>query len=147
MRHFLCAINDVNSGLSVVQDIEDKHVLRILMEGTVEELWQQFQHEQQKYTKATVDRQIAFDLLRATDQRNAQKADLQMRHMQKLQVRKKNTSLHKVTLGNAVNISTSSVFLKIRLHNCFLLLMIFFCALAGYYQCSAFSAELQSKRE
>ncbi|GAA6096182.1 dynein regulatory complex subunit 2 [Tachysurus ichikawai] len=67
------------------RDIEDKHALRIQMEGTVEELWQQFQHEHQKYTEATEDRQIAFDSLRATDQRNAQEADLQMRHMQKLQ--------------------------------------------------------------
>lgn len=58
------------------------------MEGTVEELWQQFQQEQQKYTEATEDQQTAFDSLRATDQRNAQEADLQMKHMQKLQVRK-----------------------------------------------------------
>ncbi|KAK2857919.1 hypothetical protein Q7C36_005838 [Tachysurus vachellii] len=67
------------------RDIEDKHALRIQMEGTVEDLWQQFQHEHQKYTEATEDRQIAFDSLRATDQRNAQEADLQMKHMQKLQ--------------------------------------------------------------
>lgn len=69
-----------------MQNIEEKHALRIQMEGTVEELWQQFQHEQEKYTEATKDRQIAFDSLRSTDQRNAQEADLQMRHMQKLQV-------------------------------------------------------------
>ncbi|XP_053492848.1 dynein regulatory complex subunit 2-like [Ictalurus furcatus] len=67
------------------RNIEEKHALRIQMEGTVEELWQQFQHEQEKYTEATKDRQIAFDSLRSTDQRNAQEADLQMRHMQKLQ--------------------------------------------------------------
>ncbi|KAB5584100.1 hypothetical protein PHYPO_G00103530 [Pangasianodon hypophthalmus] len=67
------------------RNIEEKHALRIQMEGNVEELWQQFQHEQQKYTEATEERQIAFDSLRATDQRNAQEADLQMRHMQKLQ--------------------------------------------------------------
>lgn len=70
-----------------MQNIEEKHALRIQMESTVEELWQQFQHEQEKYTEATEDRQIAFDSLRATDQRNAQEADLHMRHMQKLQVR------------------------------------------------------------
>ncbi|XP_060774262.1 dynein regulatory complex subunit 2 [Neoarius graeffei] len=67
------------------QNIEEKHALRIQMESTVEGLWQQFQHEQEKYTEATEDRQIAFDSLRATDQRNAQEADLHMRHMQKLQ--------------------------------------------------------------
>ncbi|KAM9482184.1 dynein regulatory complex subunit 2 [Clarias gariepinus] len=67
------------------RDIEEKHALRIQMEVAVEELWQQFQQEQQKYTEATEDRQIAFESLRATDQRNAQEADLQMRHMQKLQ--------------------------------------------------------------
>ncbi|TVK90489.1 Coiled-coil domain-containing protein 65 [Bagarius yarrelli] len=67
------------------QDIEDKHALRMQMEGTVDELWQQFQQEQQKYTEATEDRQIAFDSLRATDQRNSQESEVQMRHMQKLQ--------------------------------------------------------------
>lgn len=79
----------------IVQDIEEKHALRIQMEVAVEELWQQFQQEQQKYTEATEDRQIAFESLRATDQRNAQEADLQMRHMQKLQVRE-----HKIYLNN-----------------------------------------------
>ncbi|KAI5109153.1 coiled-coil domain-containing protein 65 [Silurus meridionalis] len=67
------------------RDIEEKHTLRIQMEGKVDKLWQQFQEEQQKYTEATEDRQIAFNSLRATDQLNAQEADLQMRHMQKLQ--------------------------------------------------------------
>lgn len=57
-------------------------------ESRVEQLLQQFQQEQQKYTEATQNRQIAFDSLRTTEQRNAREADLQMRHMQKLQVRR-----------------------------------------------------------
>lgn len=85
----MCRINSVLIQVwpVFVQNIEEKHALRIQMESTVEELWQQFQQEQQKYTEATEDRQIAFDSLHATDQRNAQEADLRMQHMQKLQVR------------------------------------------------------------
>lgn len=70
-----------------MQNIEEKHALRMQMESTVEELLQQFQQEQQKYTEATEYRQTAFDLLRTKEQRNTRDTDLQMRHMQKLQVR------------------------------------------------------------
>ncbi|KAL7891580.1 hypothetical protein AOLI_G00010560 [Acnodon oligacanthus] len=67
------------------RNIEEKHALRIQLEGTVEELWQQFQQALQSYNKATEDRHITFDSLRAKDQRSAKEIDLQMRRLQKMQ--------------------------------------------------------------
>ncbi|KAI4902996.1 hypothetical protein NFI96_012023 [Prochilodus magdalenae] len=67
------------------RNIEEKHALRIQLEGTVEELWRQFQQALQSYNEATEDRHIAFDTLRARDQCSAQEIDLQMRRLQKIQ--------------------------------------------------------------
>ncbi|XP_066518970.1 dynein regulatory complex subunit 2 [Hoplias malabaricus] len=67
------------------RNIEEKHALRIQLEGSVEELYRQFQQEIRSYNEATEDRRIAFDLLRTKEQRSAQEIDLQMRRLQKLQ--------------------------------------------------------------
>ncbi|MBN3316203.1 DRC2 protein, partial [Atractosteus spatula] len=67
------------------KNIEEKHALRIQLEGAVEELWRQFQQALRNYNEATEDRRIAFEALRARDQRSAQEIDAQMKRLQKMQ--------------------------------------------------------------
>ncbi|KAM6981394.1 dynein regulatory complex subunit 2 [Aplochiton taeniatus] len=67
------------------RNIEEKHALRIQLEGTVEGLWRQFQLSLRNYNEATEDRHIAFEALRTRDQRSAQEIDTQMRRLQKMQ--------------------------------------------------------------
>nr|XP_046198294.1 dynein regulatory complex subunit 2 [Oncorhynchus gorbuscha]XP_046198295.1 dynein regulatory complex subunit 2 [Oncorhynchus gorbuscha]XP_046198296.1 dynein regulatory complex subunit 2 [Oncorhynchus gorbuscha]XP_046198298.1 dynein regulatory complex subunit 2 [Oncorhynchus gorbuscha]XP_046198299.1 dynein regulatory complex subunit 2 [Oncorhynchus gorbuscha] len=67
------------------RNIEEKHALRIQLEGTVEGLWRQFQQALRSYNEATEDRHIAFESLRTRDQRSAQEIDTQMRRLQKMQ--------------------------------------------------------------
>lgn len=57
------------------------------LEGTVKELWSQFQQALRSYNEATEDRHIAFEALRNRDQKSAQEIDMQMRRLQKMQVR------------------------------------------------------------
>ncbi|XP_062386488.1 dynein regulatory complex subunit 2-like [Sardina pilchardus] len=67
------------------RNIEEKHALRVQLEGTVEELWGQFQHALRSYNEATEDRHIAFEALRTRDHKSAQEIDTQMRRLQKMQ--------------------------------------------------------------
>uniref|UniRef100_A0A8C4SZ51 Dynein regulatory complex subunit 2 n=1 Tax=Erpetoichthys calabaricus TaxID=27687 RepID=A0A8C4SZ51_ERPCA len=68
------------------KNIEEKHSLRILLEGRVEDLWQQFQQAQRSYTEATEDRRIAFETLKAKDEKSAKEIDMQMKKIQRIQV-------------------------------------------------------------
>ena len=72
----------------LLQNIEEKHALRVQLEGTVEELWGQFQQALRSYNEATEDRHVSFDALRTRDHKSAQEIDMQMRRLQKMQVRK-----------------------------------------------------------
>ncbi|KAL4655541.1 coiled-coil domain-containing protein 65 [Arapaima gigas] len=67
------------------RNIEEKHALRLHLEGAVEDLWRQFQQTLQAYNEATEDRQIAFETLRARDQSSAREIDTQMKKLQKMQ--------------------------------------------------------------
>ncbi|XP_028653952.2 dynein regulatory complex subunit 2 [Erpetoichthys calabaricus] len=67
------------------KNIEEKHSLRILLEGRVEDLWQQFQQAQRSYTEATEDRRIAFETLKAKDEKSAKEIDMQMKKIQRIQ--------------------------------------------------------------
>lgn len=67
------------------RNIEEKHALRIQLEGTVEGLWRQFQQALRTYNEATEDRHLAFESLRTRDQQSAQEIDTQMRRLQKMQ--------------------------------------------------------------
>ncbi|KAI5623667.1 coiled-coil domain-containing protein 65, partial [Silurus asotus] len=67
------------------RNTEEKHALSVHLEGTVEELWQQLQQEQEKYTEATNNLQADFNALSAKDQQNAQQANLLIMRIQKLQ--------------------------------------------------------------
>uniref|UniRef100_UPI003AAE4A1B dynein regulatory complex subunit 2-like n=1 Tax=Centroberyx gerrardi TaxID=166262 RepID=UPI003AAE4A1B len=67
------------------RSIKEKHALRMQTESKVESLRRQVQQVLSSYTEATDDRHIAFESLRARDQRNAQEIDAQMRKLQKMQ--------------------------------------------------------------
>jgi hypothetical protein len=46
------------------KNLEEKHSLRIQLEGTVEELWRQFQQALNQYTTATEERKKQFEELK-----------------------------------------------------------------------------------
>ncbi|XP_053313634.1 dynein regulatory complex subunit 2 [Spea bombifrons] len=67
------------------KSLEEKHALRVLLEGTVEDLWKQFQLALKNYTDATEDRKIAFEALKAKDEKSAQEIEMQMKKLQNIQ--------------------------------------------------------------
>ncbi|RXM92283.1 Coiled-coil domain-containing protein 65 [Acipenser ruthenus] len=83
--------NDVKQDFHSVRDeirnknIEEKHALRIQLEGTVEELWRHFQQALRSYNEATEERKSAFEALRGRDEKSAKEIEMQMKKIQKLQ--------------------------------------------------------------
>ena len=71
---------------NLFQNLEDKHALRIQLESTVESLWKQFQSALKNYNETTEERKIAFENLKAKDDKSSKEIDTQMRKLQKLQV-------------------------------------------------------------
>lgn len=71
----------------LLQNLEDKHYLRIQLEGKVEELWKRFQQALRNYTEATEDRKFAFEALKLRDERSTREIEMQMKKLQKMQVR------------------------------------------------------------
>ncbi|XP_030051113.1 dynein regulatory complex subunit 2 isoform X1 [Microcaecilia unicolor] len=67
------------------KNLEEKHALRIQLEGLVEDLWKQFQHALKNYNDSTEDRKIAFEALKLRDEKSAREIDMQMKKLQKLQ--------------------------------------------------------------
>ncbi|KAE8626335.1 hypothetical protein XENTR_v10006589 [Xenopus tropicalis] len=67
------------------KSLEEKHALRILLEGTVEDLWKQFQMALKNYTDSTEDRRIMFETLKAKDEKSAEEIQMQMKKLQKIQ--------------------------------------------------------------
>ncbi|KAM4701564.1 dynein regulatory complex subunit 2 isoform 1-T2 [Discoglossus pictus] len=65
--------------------LEEKHVLRVTLEGTVENLWKQFQQALKSYTDSTEDRKIAFEALKAKDEKSTREIAMQMKKLQKIQ--------------------------------------------------------------
>ena len=68
------------------QNLEEKHYLRMQLEGKVEELWKRFQQALRNYTEATEDRKIAFEALKLRDEKSTKEIERQMRKLQKMQV-------------------------------------------------------------
>lgn len=66
--------------------MEEKHYLRMQLEGKVEELWKRFQQALRDYTEATEDRKIAFEVLKLKDEKSTKEIDMQMKKLQKMQV-------------------------------------------------------------
>ena len=71
---------------TVVQDLEDKHALRIHLESVVEDLWNQFTVALKNYQEATEERKKAFEDLKSRDEKSAREIDMQMRKLQRIQV-------------------------------------------------------------
>ncbi|MBN3303447.1 DRC2 protein, partial [Amia calva] len=67
------------------KNIEEKHGLRLQLEGAVEHLWGQFQQALHTYNEATEDRRLAFETLRDRDQRSSYEIDTQMKKLQRMQ--------------------------------------------------------------
>lgn len=58
----------------------------------MEDLWRRFQEALKHYTESTEDRKVAFETLRAKDEKSSKEIDAQMKKIQKLQVSAGNQS-------------------------------------------------------
>ncbi|KAJ3323390.1 Dynein regulatory complex subunit 2 [Boothiomyces sp. JEL0866] len=67
------------------KNLEEKHALRIQLEGTVEDLWRQFQAALNQYNTSTDERKKQFEELKQKDQKNAKEIEQQMKKLVKLQ--------------------------------------------------------------
>ncbi|XP_018417380.1 PREDICTED: coiled-coil domain-containing protein 65 [Nanorana parkeri] len=67
------------------KSLEEKHSLRVILETTIEDLWKQVQQAQKNYLNATEDRKIAFEILKAKDEKSAKEIAYQMKKLQKIQ--------------------------------------------------------------
>ncbi|KAJ3261122.1 Dynein regulatory complex subunit 2 [Boothiomyces macroporosus] len=67
------------------KNLEEKHALRIQLEGTVEDLWRQFQSALNQYNTSTDERKKQFEELKQKDQKNAKEIEQQMKKLVKLQ--------------------------------------------------------------
>nr|KAJ3421432.1 Dynein regulatory complex subunit 2 [Polyrhizophydium stewartii] len=67
------------------KNLEEKHALRIQLEGTVEDLWRQFQSALNQYNSQTEERKRQFEELKQKDQKNAKEIEQQMKKLVKLQ--------------------------------------------------------------
>ncbi|XP_072927052.1 dynein regulatory complex subunit 2 [Hemitrygon akajei] len=65
--------------------LEKKHSLRVHLESLVEDLWVQFQLGLKNYVDATEDRKIAFETLKARDEKSSKEIEIQMKKAQKIQ--------------------------------------------------------------
>ncbi|CAB3996316.1 Hypothetical predicted protein [Paramuricea clavata] len=67
------------------KNLEEKHTLRIQLEGTVEDLWRQFQQALKNYNETTEERKNAFENLKQRDEKSAKEIETQMRKLQRIQ--------------------------------------------------------------
>ncbi|XP_062979205.1 dynein regulatory complex subunit 2 [Elgaria multicarinata webbii] len=67
------------------KNLEEKHYLRMQLEGKVEELWKRFQQALRNYTDATEDRKFAFEALKIRDEKSTREIEMQMKKLQKMQ--------------------------------------------------------------
>lgn len=67
------------------KNLEEKHCLRIHLEGKVEDLWKHFQLALKSYKESTEERKNAFEALKAKDETSAKEIDMQMRKLQRIQ--------------------------------------------------------------
>ncbi|KAI8803969.1 hypothetical protein BJ742DRAFT_742477 [Cladochytrium replicatum] len=68
------------------KNLEEKHALRIQLEGTVEDLWKHFQTALNQYNASTEERKRQFEELKLKDQKNAKEIEQQMKKLVKLQL-------------------------------------------------------------
>jgi len=68
------------------KNLEDTHALSAQRKATLDELWQEFQHETHQYKESTEERKLRFEALKKKDEESAKTIGRQMRKLQKLQV-------------------------------------------------------------
>ncbi|KAJ1514403.1 Dynein regulatory complex subunit 2 [Coelomomyces lativittatus] len=66
------------------KNLEEKHALRIQLEGTIEDLWRQFQTALANYNATTEERKRQFEELKAKDEQAAQTIEQQLKKISKL---------------------------------------------------------------
>lgn len=66
------------------KNLEEKHALRIQLEGQVEDLWKQFQAALKNYQETTEERKTAFETLKSKDENSASEIEFQMRKLQRI---------------------------------------------------------------
>ncbi|XP_072026425.1 LOW QUALITY PROTEIN: dynein regulatory complex subunit 2-like [Amphiura filiformis] len=66
------------------KNLEEKHALRIQLEGQVEDLWKQFQQALKNYNETTEERKAAFETLKSKDEKSAKEIEMQMRKLQRI---------------------------------------------------------------
>ncbi|PIK38183.1 putative coiled-coil domain-containing protein [Apostichopus japonicus] len=66
------------------KNLEEKHALRIQLEGQVEDLWKQFQAALKNYQETTEERKAAFETLKSKDETSAREIEFQMRKLQRI---------------------------------------------------------------
>lgn len=90
-HEFMESESDAKHEYSSVKDdvknknLEEKHALRIQLEGAVEDLWRQFQSALNNYNSTTEERKKQFEELKTKDQKNAREVEHQMKKLVKLQ--------------------------------------------------------------
>lgn len=67
------------------QTLEEKHSLRIQLEGAVENLWKQFQTAQKQYNESTHERRKEFEKLQRKDAKSSKEIEEQMKKLSKIQ--------------------------------------------------------------
>ncbi len=72
-----------------LQNKEDKQSVKDHMEGVVEKLWRELQQVLHHYNETTKDRFIATESLQIKDEQSAREIDTHKKHIQKLQVSRK----------------------------------------------------------
>lgn len=67
------------------KNLEETHALRVQREGLLDELWDEFQKETQKYKDSTEDRKMRFEALKKKDEGSSRLIAKQMKRLKKLQ--------------------------------------------------------------
>lgn len=78
MTKTYCAFN-----LSL-QNLEEKHALRVALESKVEDLWSQFRQALNNYNESTEERKNHFENLKTKDEKSADEIEMQMRKLQRI---------------------------------------------------------------
>ena len=70
----------------MLQNLEEKHSLRVQLELAVEDYWGQFQAALKNYQETTKEREKAFLELKTKDEKSAREIEMQMRKLQRITV-------------------------------------------------------------
>ncbi|XP_065893578.1 dynein regulatory complex subunit 2-like [Dysidea avara] len=80
MQEFQSIMDEIKN-----KNLEETHALRVQREQLVDELWDQFQTETQRYKDSTEDRKMRFEALKKKDEGSSRLIAKQMKRLKKLQ--------------------------------------------------------------